>query len=129
MADINFVLHADCDIPCLHIVMSENGEVVSDSEAYLPDYANIIPRQDLVEYSNALGAGFLNNVDIISASAYNINVFNGRMQDMIKISKKKTEVDAILNPPQTESENEIVEYIRTSSSRIAEPYWSDDQRI
>jgi len=87
------------------MVISEGGQVISDTEAYLPDYANIIPRQDLIDYSNALGAGFLNNVDIISASAYNINVFNGRIQDMIKISKKKTEVDAILNPPQTESEN------------------------
>jgi hypothetical protein len=90
------------------MVISEGGEVVSDTEAYLPDYANIIPRQDLVDYSTALGAGFLNNVDIISASEYNINVFNGRIQDMIKISKKKTQVDAILNAPQTESENEVV---------------------
>jgi hypothetical protein len=105
MADINFVLHADCDIPCLHIVISEGGEVVSDSEAYLPDYANIIPRQDLVDYSNALGVGFLKNVDIISTSAYNINVFNDRIQYLKTISNKKTEVDAILNPPQTESEN------------------------
>ena len=108
MADINFVLHSDCEVPCLHMVISEGGEVVSDTEAYLPDYANIIPRQDLIDYSNALEAGFLNNVDIISASAYNINVFNGRIQDMIKISKKKTEVDAILNAPQPESENEVV---------------------
>lgn len=104
MADINFILHKDCEIPCLHIVISENGQVVSDSEAYLPDYANIIPRQTLIEYSDALGEGFVKNIDMVSASAYNINVFNGRIQNMIAISKKKTEVDYILNPPQIESE-------------------------
>ena len=105
MADINFVLHTDCPIPCLHIVISENGEVVSDTEATLPDYSNIIPRATLDEYSQALANGFVKNVDIVTDSKYNIDVFNDRLQDMIKISKRKTEVDAIISSLQTESEN------------------------
>jgi hypothetical protein len=105
MADINFVVHSDCEIPCLHIVISENNEVVSDTEANIPDYANLIPTQTLVDYSNSLSNGFIKNVDIITASAYNINVFNDRIQDMIAISKRKTQVDYIINtPPTIESE-------------------------
>lgn len=97
MLDINFELHSDCEIPCLHIIISENGQVVSDTEAYLPDYANIIPKEILIQYSNALGNGFIKNVDTISAAEYNINMFNDRIQDMISICKKKTEVDSIIS--------------------------------
>lgn len=108
MVNIEFVIHPDCEIPCLHIVITENGQVVTDTEAQLSDYINIIPLEKLQQYSIALGEGFQRIIDIISSSDYNINVFNAKIQDMIAISKKKTEVDTILNPPQTEAENNNV---------------------
>lgn len=104
MIDINFEIHADCDIPCIHVVMSKDGEIVSDHEANLLDFANLIPIEKLNEYSTALADGFLRIVDQIGAAGYNINTFNDRIQDMIAISKKKTQVDSLLNPPLPESE-------------------------
>lgn len=104
MIDIAFEVHTDCEIPCIHVVMSKDGQVVSDHEAQLSDFANLIPVEKLTEYSAALGDGFLRIVDQIGAAGYNINTFNAKIQDMIAISKKKTEVDAILNPPLPESE-------------------------
>lgn len=108
MTNINFVLHEDCEIPCLHLVISENDKVLSDSEAYLPDYANIIPENMLIEYSNTLGNGFIKIFDIIKEADYNINVFNDKIQDMIAISKKKTHIDSIIKSRQQESENNNV---------------------
>ncbi len=108
MTSIEFVVHHDCDIPCLHIVITEDGQVVTDTEAKLSDYINIIPVEKLQEYSTALTDGFQRIIDIVAAADYNINTFNDKIQDMIAISKKKTEVDTILNPPQIESENNNV---------------------
>jgi len=106
--NIEFVVHTDCDIPCIHMVVSKDGQVVSDHEAPIEDYINLISQDKLVEYSAALAAGFRKIVDFIAENNYNINSFNSKIQDMIAISKKKTEVDAILYPPQQESENNNV---------------------
>ena len=106
--DIDFVVHTDCDIPCIHMVVSKDGQVVSDHEAPIEDYINLISEEKLTEYSNALATGFQKVVDFIAENNYNINTFNSKIQDMIAISKKKTQVDAILYPPQQESENNNV---------------------
>jgi len=105
MTKIEFVVHADCEIPCIHMVISENDEIVSDNEVNLSEYVNLISIEKLIEYSNALADRFIKIVDVIESARYNINTFNAKIQDMIAISKKKTEVDNIIYPKDNESEN------------------------
>ena len=106
--NIDFVVHTDCDIPCIHMVVSKDGQVVSDHEAPIEDYINLISEEKLTEYSNALKTGFQKIVDFIAESNYNIDILNAKIQDMIAISKKKTQVDGILYPQQQELENNNV---------------------
>lgn len=96
MDETKFNLHLDCELPCIHIEVYKNGELVIDTEADLKSQIIFIDKSIVDNYNSELINIFNNTCDELkNYIGTNISILE-ILNKIQKINRKKFVLDSLI---------------------------------
>jgi len=93
MNETKFVLHTDCDYPCIHLEVYLDNELVSNTEIDIVSQLKYLDTTMINDYNSLLNISFNSKCEEIKESFGNSLIFRDKTRELEYVQNKKRVLD------------------------------------
>jgi len=97
MNETKFILHTDCDYPCIHLEVYINNELISNEEIDIYSQVKYLDSSIIDDYNSLLNNKFMLKCDELKECFNNSRTFRDKITQLEILQNRKRILDSALN--------------------------------